>query len=100
MASQGGRGAGVSFGNQSPKLQSEEDLCPPLPQCPTCPANGTAHHGGHVTEMRCSSAAHDWSRNLHSDGLELPNGTKWLGYPSNRTLSESTAGPVTHATQN
>lgn len=86
---QGGRGTGVSFGNHSPKLQSEEDLCPPQPQCPTCPANGTGQAGhGHVTELRCSTAALDWSRNLHSDGLELANGSSWLGYPSNRSLSE------------
>ncbi|KAK3925375.1 Olfactomedin-like protein 2B [Frankliniella fusca] len=84
---QGGRGSGASFGNHSPRLVSEDDLCPPppAPQCPECPANRTG--GGAGAGLRCSSAAHDWGRDLHSDRLELGKGKSWLGYPSNRTLN-------------
>ncbi|XP_052132980.1 myocilin-like [Frankliniella occidentalis] len=81
---QGGRTSGASFGTHSPRLQSEEDLCPPQPQCPECPANHTA---GGVTELRCHSSGYDWSRNLHSEGLELPNKASWVGYPRNRSLN-------------
>lgn len=48
-----------------------------------CPVNLT--RDGHVTELRCSTTQHDWSRSLQSG--ELQANVTWGGYPQNRSLN-------------
>lgn len=81
-----GRGAVATFGTQQPKLEAEEDLCPPQPQCPQCPP---ARDVKNVTELRCRDSKHDWALNLEVGDFVRPNRTgSWPGYPRERPLSE------------